>query len=72
MTQETAEMVYRVALNCLRGGNPDRTQAHLRQLREAGYKTLAYRLCTRMIIAGITPCTEDKSRPIESMETPTP
>lgn len=72
MNTETGELVYRVGLNCLRTGNTERAQAHLRQLREAGHKTLAYRLCTRMILAGVTPCTEDKSRPIESMETPTP
>lgn len=55
-------LIYRIALNCVRGGNEHRAQAHLRQLREAGQKILAYRLCTKMILAGITPCDEDKTR----------
>lgn len=69
LTPVTAELVYRVALVCIRGGNHERAQAHLRQLREEGFKILAYRLCTKMIVAGITPCSETKSRPTESLET---
>lgn len=69
LTPVTAELVYRVALVCIRGGNHERAQAHLRQLREDGYKILAYRLCTKMIVAGITPCAETKSATLESLET---
>lgn len=70
MTPFAAQLVYRIALNCIRGGNVERAQAHLRQLREAGQKTLAYRLCTRMIVAGITPCAETEPRRLESLESP--
>lgn len=69
LSPQAAVLVWRIALNCLRGGNHERAQAHLRQLREDGYQVLAYRLCTKMIVAGITPCDETKSRPTESLET---
>lgn len=68
LSEQSAVLIYRIALNFLRGGNIDRAQAHLRQLREARQKILAYRLCTKMIVAGITPCDEDKTRRQEIMQ----
>lgn len=68
LSDASADLVYRIGLWCLLRGNPDRAQAHLRQLREDNRDVLANKLAKRMIERGITPTT--KRRPLRQEITP--